>query len=66
MSTLTRIEVHGAVEGVSETDEGKDLDFLAAERVRVEIDGRKQFFRLQRGWSTAIIAWISALSGSVC
>lgn len=64
MTTPTRTQAQGAiVDGVSEDDEGKDIDFLGAERIRVEIDGRKQFFTLQKGWSRAIIAWISILIG---
>lgn len=62
MSALTRTEVQGAiVDGVTEEDESKNLDFLAAERVRVEVEGRKQFFQLQKGWSTSIIVWMSVL-----
>lgn len=62
MSVPTRTEARGAiVDGLRESDEGKDLDLLAAERVRVELDGRKQFFKLQKGWSDWIILWITAL-----
>ena len=62
MTTPTRSQAQGAIQdGVHETDAAKDSDLLAAAKVRVEIDGRKQFFRLQRSWSTAIIWWISVL-----
>ncbi|WP_260581919.1 hypothetical protein [Sphingopyxis sp. PET50] len=62
MNAPTRTQAQGAIiDGVTEDDEKKDVDFLAAERVRVEIDGRKQFFTLQKGWSTSIIVWISVL-----
>lgn len=62
MSVPTRTEARGAiVDGLSETDEGKDLDLLAAERIRVEVDGRKQFFKLQKGWSDSITRWITGL-----
>jgi len=58
----SRRDAQGAIaEGISERDAEKDSDFPLAEQVRVEIDGRKQFFALQKGWSTAIIVWISAL-----
>lgn len=62
MSIPTRTQAQGAItDNVSETDEGKDLDLLAAEKVRVEVDGRKQFFKLQKGWSHAIMGWITTL-----
>ena len=62
MSVPTRTDAQNAiVESVSETDEGKDSDVIDAEKARVELDGRKQFFKLQKGWSTAIISWISVL-----
>lgn len=62
MTIPTRTEALGAiVDGLSETDDGKDLDLLAAERIRVEVEGRKQFFKLQKGWSDAITRWITGL-----
>lgn len=62
MSVPTRTEARGAiVDGLSESDEGKELDLLAAERLLVEVEGRKQFFKLQKGWSNSITWWISAL-----
>ncbi len=62
MTIPTRTEVRNAItKNVTEEDEGKDDDFLSAEKTRVEIDGRKQFFTLQKGWSNAIMWWISAL-----
>lgn len=62
MSVPTRTQAQGAiVDGITETDDAKDSDYLSAEQIRVEIDGRRQFFDLQKGWSTAIMWWISLL-----
>jgi hypothetical protein len=62
MSIVTRSEASTAIiDDVSETDDSKDLDYLDAEKTSVEIEGRKQFFKLQKGWSNAIMAWISCL-----
>jgi len=62
VSIPTRTQAQGAIkEDVTETDEGKDVALLAGERLRVEVEGRKQFFKLQKGWSSAIMWWISLL-----
>ena len=62
MTTPTRTQAQGAIlDGVHETDAAKDSDLLTAAKVRVEIDGRKQFFRLQQGWSDWITRWITGL-----
>jgi hypothetical protein len=34
-------------------------DACAADRERVELDGRKAFFELRQQWSRAVMAWIS-------
>lgn len=62
MSVPTRTQARGAIlDGLSETDEDKDLALLRAETIRVEVEGRKQFFQLQKGWSNAITWWITGL-----
>ena len=62
MSSITRTQAQGGItEVVHETDQNKDSDLLDAERLRVEIEGRRQFFGLQKGWSHAIMAWITTL-----
>ncbi|OXE37397.1 MAG: hypothetical protein CGW95_01750 [Phenylobacterium zucineum] len=62
MSAPSRAVAQSAIQvEVHETDATKDSDLLAAAKVRVEIDGRKQFFRLQKRWSDSITWWISGL-----
>ncbi|GFE78028.1 hypothetical protein GCM10011487_00280 [Steroidobacter agaridevorans] len=45
--------------GQDEVDPDLKSDVCAADRERVELDGRKAFFRLRQQWSCAVIAWIS-------
>ena len=46
---------------LAETDPAKDDALAAAESIKVEIQGRKDFFALRKHWSIAIIVWISIL-----
>jgi hypothetical protein len=45
----------------AETLGQKAIGVLEADRERIELDGRKAFFKLRSSWSKWIIAWISAL-----
>lgn len=42
---------------------GDASDLLKSETERVEIQGRRQFYRLQFCWSVAIISWITIIVG---
>lgn len=41
------------------TDPDMKLQLSVADRERVEVDGRRAFFRLRRHWSAALMIWIS-------
>jgi hypothetical protein len=43
------------------TDPRKEKRLLLADKERAEIDGRKSYFDLRKGWSWALIIWISIL-----
>lgn len=59
---VTRDAANSAIaERPEETDPNKDAALHAAEAVRVELDGRKRFFKLRETWSGWIIAWITGL-----
>jgi hypothetical protein len=45
--------------GQEEVDLDLRSDVCAADRERVELDGRKAFFKLRQQWSRAVMAWIS-------
>lgn len=62
MASLTRGQaIAGRVGSPKDTDQQKE-DFLSeADAQKVEIDGRRQYFNLQKTWSVAIIVWISGL-----
>ena len=60
MFTPTRIAAQGAI--VDEPSEATgDLSTLDVEKIWVEVEGRKQFFNLQKLWSRWIIIWITCL-----
>jgi len=60
--TVTRGQaIAGKVGAEKETDEAKDAALTLGEAQKVEVDGRRQFFRLQDKWSDVIIDWITGL-----
>lgn len=67
MALISREQAIAALTGATkETDSGKDKSLLAADKQRVELDGRRQYFSLQAEWSTAIILWITSLLAFNC
>ena len=63
MPELSRLEAQQAivVDTTDETDQAKQNALIEAQEKWIEINGRRQFFGLQRNWSSWIIAWISGL-----
>lgn len=66
MNTVFDIDIISATEqsikDKNETESsGYTNDFLKSQKELVEIQGRRQFYRLQLFWSIAIISWISVI-----
>lgn len=47
--------------GEVESSPRKQAGIVDADRERVELDGRRDFFRLRRNWSRGILFWITLL-----
>jgi hypothetical protein len=60
---MRRSEAEAAVTIGSDRDDdaAKNRAMREGEAHRVEVNGRRQYFKLQGAWSTAIICWISGL-----
>lgn len=51
----------GITNATADVNQLKDHEIADAEAARVEVDGRKQYFKLRTDWSFYISCWISAL-----
>ncbi len=61
---ISRDNAVGSIQDdVQEEDAGKQEAVNNSSKEAVELDGRREFFRLRSKWSWAILIWISALVG---
>ncbi|MGB7433744.1 MAG: hypothetical protein WA921_14875 [Ahrensia sp.] len=59
---ITRDEADEKIEGnIEETDPSKDLAIAQARLAAVDVDGRREYYKLRRDWSDWIIFWIGGL-----
>jgi hypothetical protein len=58
---ITRDQAKDSLTRVQDKDAEKEHALRKGELERVELDGRRRFYRLRTKWSWAIIGWISCL-----